>query len=84
MKDWQAPTPTTSGGAPSQTTDAAMRGKRADLLLSRLGADLRARQVPKGLTLAQNAAVTQAQAALDAYLSFFYPRDSRWRGGPSR
>ena len=84
MKDYKARTPTTSGGAVTQTTAAAVQWEQTDLLLSRLSADLRMRRVPKGLTLEQSAALTRAQAALDAYSSFFYPHDPRSRGGSSR
>lgn len=83
MKDYQARTSTTSGGAVTQTTEAAVQCEQTDLLLGKLIADLRMRRVPKGLTLAQRAALTRAQAALDTYSSFFYPHDPRPRVGSS-
>ena len=67
----------------TQTTEAEGQWEQADLLLRRLGADLRTRRVPMGLTPAQSAALTRARAALDAYSSYFYPQAPRSQGGSS-
>jgi hypothetical protein len=84
MKEYRPWAPTTSGGDVTQTTEAEAQWEQADLLLSRLSEDLRTRRVPMGLTLAQSAALTRAQAALDTYSSFSYPQAPRLLGGSSR
>ena len=54
-----------------------MQVERAGLLWSRLSADLLMRQVPKGPTPEQRTALARVEAALDTYVSFFYPHDPR-------
>jgi hypothetical protein len=49
----------------------------AEVLASRLLADLRMRRVPEGQTREYRAALAQAEAALDTYLGLFYPPDAR-------
>jgi hypothetical protein len=49
----------------------------AEVLASRLRADLRMRRVPEGQTREYRAALAQAEAALDTYLGLFYPPDAR-------
>ena len=61
----------------TQTTDAAMQVEQADLLWSRLSADLLMRRVPEGSTLEQRTALALVEAALDTYMSFFYPHEPR-------
>jgi hypothetical protein len=69
--------PTTSGGAVTQTTEAAMQVERADLLWRRLSAYLRMGLLPQRQTLEQRAALALAKAALDTYLGYYYAPGSR-------
>jgi hypothetical protein len=66
------------------TIRASQRLERTDLLLSQLRADLRMGRVPEGPTQEQCTALARVEASLYAYVSFFYPHDSRQRGGLSR
>jgi hypothetical protein len=68
MKEYEERTP---------TSKASQRLERADLLLSQLQADLHMGRAPERPTPEQRTALAQVEASLDAYLSFFYPRDSR-------
>jgi len=54
-----------------------MQVEQADLLWSRLSADLLMRRVPEGSTLEQRTALALVEAALDTYMSFFYPHEPR-------
>jgi hypothetical protein len=68
MKEYEERTP---------TTKTSQRLERTDLLLSQLRADLRMRRVPEGPTPEQRTARARAEAALDSYVSFFYPHAPR-------
>ena len=68
MKEYEERTP---------TTRASQRLERTVLLLSQLQAYLRTGRVPGGPTPEQRTALARIEASLDAYMSFFYPRDSR-------
>jgi hypothetical protein len=68
MKEYEERTP---------TSKASQRLDRTDLLLSQLQADLRIGRVPEDLTPEQRTARARAEAALDSYVSFFYPLDPR-------
>jgi hypothetical protein len=68
MKEYEERTP---------TSKVSQRLERTDPLLSQLQADLRMGRVPEGPTPEQRAALAVVEVALDAYVSFFYPHDSR-------
>ena len=76
MKIHEERTPTTPGGAVTQSTQSAKQVEETDLSLNRLRADLRMRLIPGEPTPRQRTALTRVEAALVAYLSFFYPQDS--------
>ena len=65
------------------TTKTSQRLEQADLLFSQLRADLRTGRAPMESALEQTAALAQAQAALETYLSYFYPHEPRQGGAPS-
>lgn len=75
MKEHEKRTPTTSGGAVDQTTESANQVEEPDLFLDYLRADMRIRLIPGGPTPRQRTALARVEAALVAYLSFFYPHD---------
>jgi len=58
-----------------QTTESAKQVEEPDLFLNRLRADLRMRLVPGEPTQLQRTALARVEAALLAYLTFFYPHD---------
>ena len=64
-------------------TKIPQRLEQTDLLLSELRADLRMGRAPAESVPEQRVALTQVQAALDAYLSYFYPQDPREGGASS-
>jgi len=68
MKEYEELTP---------TPKASQRLERTDLHLSQLSADLRMGPVPEGPTPEQCKTLARVEASLDAYVSFFYPHDSR-------
>jgi hypothetical protein len=57
------------------TTESAMQVEETDLFLNQLRADLGMRPIPGEPTLPQRTALARVEAALVAYLSFFYPHD---------
>jgi len=59
------------------TTKISQGLEQADLLLSELRADLRMGRAPAESAPEQHAALAQVQAALEAYLSYFYPQEPR-------
>ena len=59
------------------TTKMSQGLEQADLLLSELRADLRTGRAPAESDPGQRVALAQAQAALDAYLTYFYPHEPR-------
>ena len=63
-------------------TKTSLRLEQADLLLSELRADLRMGRAPVESAPEQSVALTQIQAALEAYSSYFYPHEPR-QGGAS-
>jgi hypothetical protein len=71
MKEYEERTPTTSGGAVTQTTEAAMHWEQTDLLLSQLRAYLRMRRVSEGPNPEQRTALADVEVALDAYVSWY-------------
>jgi hypothetical protein len=66
------------------TIKASQRLERTDRLLSQPHADVRMRRVLERPTPEQRAALARAEAALDTYLSFFYPHNPHRCGGSSR
>ena len=65
------------------TTKTSQRLEQADLLLSQLRADLRTGGAPVESAPEQRDGLAQAQAALETYLSYFYPHEPRQWGAPS-
>jgi len=51
--------------------------EQADLLLSQLRADLRSGRASEGAASERRAALVRAHAALETYMSYFYPQDTR-------
>ena len=58
-------------------TKISQRSEKADLLLSELRAVLRTGRAPAESAPEQRVALAQVQAALDAYLSYFYTHEPR-------
>jgi hypothetical protein len=75
MKIHEVRTPSPSGGAVAQTTESAKQVEESDLFLNHLHADLRMKLIPGEPTPQQRTALARVEAALVAYLSFFYPHD---------
>ena len=75
MKIFEERRPTTSGGAVAQTTESAQQPEETDLFSITLRSDLRTRLFPGEPTTRQRTALARVEAALVAYLSFFYPHD---------
>ena len=65
------------------TTKTSQRLEQADLLLSQLRADLHTGRAPVESAPEQHVALAQAQAALETYLSYFYPHEPRQGGASS-
>ena len=65
------------------TTKTSQRLEQADLLFSQLRADLRTGHAPGESAPDQSAALAQAQAALETYLSYFYSHEPRQGSAPS-
>ena len=65
------------------TTRTSQRLEQADLLLSELRAGLRTGRAPLESAPEQRVALAQAQAALETYLSYFYPHEPREGGASS-
>lgn len=65
------------------TTKTSQRLEQAELFLSQLRADLRTGRAPGESVLEQSAALAQAQAALETYLSYFYSHEPRRGSAPS-
>ena len=65
------------------TTKTSQRLEQADLLFSQLRADLRPGRAPVQSAPEQSATLAQAQAALETYLSYFYPHEPRQGSAPS-
>ena len=58
-----------------QTTESANQVEEPDLFLNRLCADPRMRLIPGEPIPWQHDALVRVEAALVAYLSYFYPHD---------
>ena len=68
MMEYQEWTPTTK----------TLQGlEQADLLLSQLRADLRSGRASGRAAPERRAALVRGQAALETYMSYFYPQDTR-------
>jgi hypothetical protein len=65
------------------TTKTSQRLEQADLLLSELRAELRTGRAPLESAPGQRVTLAQAQAALETYLSYFYPHEPREGGASS-
>ena len=59
----------------TQTTQSAQQVEETDLFLNHLRADLRMRLIPGEPTPRQRTTLARVEAALAAYLSYFYPPD---------
>jgi hypothetical protein len=65
------------------TTKTSQRLEQADLLLSELRANLRAGRAAVESAPEQRVALAQVQAALETYLTYFYPHEPRQGGASS-
>jgi hypothetical protein len=59
----------------AQTTESAKQPEGTDLFSINLRSDLRSRLFPGEPTPPQRTALARVEAALVAYLSYFYPHD---------
>ena len=59
------------------TTKTLQRLEQADLLMSQLRSDLRSGRASEGTAPERRAALVRAQAALETYMSYFYPQETR-------
>jgi hypothetical protein len=76
MKIHEERPPSPSGGAVAQITQSAKQVEGIDLFLNHLRTELRMRLIPGEPIPRQRTALTRVEAALVAYLSFFYSHDS--------
>ena len=59
------------------TTETLQSLEQAVLHLSQLRADLRSGRASEGADSERRAALMRTQAALETYMSYFYPQDTR-------